>query len=210
MQAAVRVIVADNHPLYRQAVVRAIGDCPPLEVIAEAADAGTAVAKIRDLRPEVAVLDARMPGGDGESVLERIREEELPTRVLILSGYTAAGDIVAAVSRGANGYLAKDVGGEAICEAIRKVARGETALSPEVQAALVAGLRTGEGLPRLTDREREVLVKAADGASNVQIAEALHLSPETVKTHLHNVFEKLGTRDRTAAVAQAIRQGLID
>jgi len=211
MDPSVRVIVADDHPLYREAVIRAIGDRPRLDVVGEAGDAETAMAKIRTLRPDVAVVDSKMPG-DGTSVLDSIRAEELPTRVLMLSGYATSPDVYAAVSRGASGYLAKDVGGEAICDAIEGVARGETTLSAEAQSVLVASLRSrgGEAASPLSPREREILRLASDGSSNAEIARTLHLSAETVKSHLRNSYEKLGAKDRTAAVALAMRRGLID
>jgi DNA-binding NarL/FixJ family response regulator len=202
--------VADDHPLYRQALVGLITEHPQLAVVGDAPDAPAALEGIRALCPDVALLDVRMPG-DGVTVMQTLRSEGHSTRVLFVSGYTGARDVYRAVAAGASGYLAKDAGGKAICEAILAVAHGETRFSPSTEVALVAAVHEREEAAsvHLSDRERQILQMVAEGGSNAQVGEQLHVSPETVKTHLRSTFEKLGVADRTAAVAVAIRQGLI-
>jgi two-component system nitrate/nitrite response regulator NarL len=207
----VRVLVADDHPLFLEAVAGSISENPQLEVVGRAANAADATEQIERLRPDVAVLDLRMPG-DGRSVLAAVTDQDLPTRVLFLSEYVDTASVLSAVSGGANGYLAKGAEGEDIRSAILEVARGGTALSTDAQQALLSGLRSREqlALSFVTPREFEMLELLADGLTNPDIAARLYVSPETVKAHLRNVYAKLGVSDRTAAVAEALRRGLID
>jgi two-component system nitrate/nitrite response regulator NarL len=207
----VRVLVADDHPLFREALARSIEESPWLEVIGLAVSAPDATEQIERLRPDVAVLDLKMPG-DGREVLAAVTELDLPTRVLFLSEYVDKVSVLSAVSGGASGYLAKGAEADVICDAILEVARGGTALSTEAQAALLTGLKSRERAANssLTRRELEMLELLADGLSNADIAGRLFVSPETVKAHLRNMFGKLGVSDRTAAVAVALRKGLID
>lgn len=207
----VRVLVADDHPLFREALARSIGESPRLEVIGLAVSAPDATEQIERLRPDVAVLDLKMPG-DGREVLAGVTKLELPTRVVFLSEYVDKASVLSAVTGGASGYLAKGAEAEAICEAILVVAAGGTALSTEAQGALLTGLKSRDGGAHssLTRRELEMLELLADGLSNADIAGRLYVSPETVKAHLRNLFGKLGVSDRTAAVAAALRRGLID
>jgi two-component system nitrate/nitrite response regulator NarL len=207
----VRVLVADDHPLFREALSRSIEESPRLEVIGLAASAPDATEQVERLRPDVAVLDLKMPG-DGREVLAAITKLELPTRVLFLSEYVDTASVLSAVSGGASGYLAKGADGEVIRDAILEVAEGRTALSTDAQQALLSGLKSREQAAHssLTRRELEMLELLADGLSNADIAAQLFVSPETVKAHLRNLFAKLGVSDRTAAVAAALRKGLID
>lgn len=206
----VRVFIADDHPLYRTALSHLLRERPELEVVGQAADAEQALAGILDVRPDVALLDVKMPG-DGVSVSRALRDLGLDTPVLFLSGYTEAEDVYRAVSAGASGYLAKEVGGDVICDALLAVARGETGFCSATEASLVDAVHQhGEtARVRLSDRERQILQAVAGGRSNAEIGQQLHISSETVKTHLRSAFEKLGVKDRTAAVAQALRQALI-
>jgi two-component system nitrate/nitrite response regulator NarL len=207
----VRVLVADDHPLFREALARSIDESPQLEVIGLAASAPDATEQIERLRPDVAVLDLKMPG-DGREVLAAVTKLELPTRVLFLSEYVDTASVLSAVSGGASGYLAKGADGGVIRDAILEVAGGGTALSTDAQQALLSGLKSREQAAHssLTRRELEMLELLADGLSNADIAAQLFVSPETVKAHLRNLFGKLGVSDRTAAVAAALRKGLID
>jgi two-component system nitrate/nitrite response regulator NarL len=207
----VRVLVADDHPLFREALARSLAESPWLEVIGLAVSAPDATEQIERLRPDVAVLDLKMPG-DGREVLTVVTELELPTRVLFLSEYVDKVSVLSAVSGGASGYLAKGAEADVIRKAILEVARGGTALSTEAQAALLTGLKSRERAAHssLTRRELEMLELLAEGLSNADIAGRLFVSPETVKAHLRNMFGKLGVSDRTAAVAVALRKGLID
>jgi two-component system, NarL family, nitrate/nitrite response regulator NarL len=208
----VRVLVADDHPVYREGVARAISERSGLELVGVAADGREAMAGIRDLVPDVAVLDVRMPGLSGIDIVAEIARERIPTRVLLLSAQSAEQLIFDGVSVGASGYLLKDSDRSDICAAVEAIAAGRAVLAPEAQTALAQGVRlrgASQG-PAISEREREVLALTADGLSAPQIGARLHLSPATVKSHLQNVYEKLGVSDRAAAVATAIRLGLLE
>jgi two-component system nitrate/nitrite response regulator NarL len=208
----VRVLVADDHPVYREGVARAISERSGLELVGVAADGREAMAGIRDLVPDVAVLDVRMPGLSGIDIVAEIARERIPTRVLLLSAQSDEQLIFDGVSVGASGYLLKDSDRSDICAAVEAIAAGRAVLAPEAQTALAQGVRlrgASQG-PAISEREREVLALTADGLSAPQIGARLHLSPATVKSHLQNVYEKLGVSDRAAAVATAIRLGLLE
>lgn len=209
----VSVIVADDHPLYREGIVRAIKDRPDLELVGEAADGREALELINEREPDVAVLDIRMPELEGTQVLSAVRRDGVRTEVLFLSAFMESELAYKTVAEGAKGYLSKESSRQEICDAIVTVARGGTALAPEVQAGLAQEIQVREradGRPSLTPREGEVLKMIAEGMSAPGIADQLHLSTTTVKTHLHTLYEKLGVSDRAAAVAEAMRRGLIE
>lgn len=209
----VSVLVADDHPLYREGIVRAVRDRPDLELVGEAADGREALELIKELAPDVAVLDIRMPELEGTQVLSAVRRDGVPTEVLFLSAFMESELAYKTVAEGAKGYLSKESSRQEICEAIVTVARGGTALAPEVQAGLAQEIQVrerSEGRPNLTSRESEVLGMIAEGLSAPDIAKRIHLSPTTVKTHLHTLYEKLGVSDRAAAVAEAMRRGLLE
>jgi two-component system nitrate/nitrite response regulator NarL len=209
---AIRVLVADNHPLYRQALSATLRQSGRFEVTGECIDGETALAALRTGRPDVAVLDLKMPGRDGLGVLEAARAEGIPTRVLILSGYLGSDVVYATLEAGAAGYLSKDTAAGAICDAVAAVARGETVLAPELHAALATEIRgrAANDRPVLTPREQEIMRLTAEGHSAREVAGRLYVSPGTVKTHLQNVYEKLGVSERAAAVAEAMRRGLLE
>ena len=207
------MIVADDHPIYREGIVRAVKERPDLELIGEAADGREALEKVRELVPDVAVLDIRMPGLEGTQVLSAMKRDGVATEVLFLSAFMESELAYRTVAEGAKGYLSKESSRGEICDAIVAVARGQTALAPEVQAGLAAQIREREladGRPELTPREGEVLKLIAEGMSAPDIGRQIHLSPTTVKTHLHTLYEKLGVSDRAAAVAEAMRRGLLE
>ena len=209
----VSVLVADDHPIYREGIVRAIKERPDLELVGEAGDGREALDRIRELTPDVAVLDIRMPELEGPQVLSALRREGMATEVLFLSAFMEPELAYRTVAEGAKGYLSKEASRQEICEAILTVARGETALAAAVQAGLATEIQQRErsdGRPDLTPRESEVLRMIADGMSAPQIAQQIHLSPTTVKTHLHTLYEKLGVSDRAAAVAEGMRRGLLE
>ncbi len=190
-----------------------IAEQPELELVAEASDGRAALEKIRQLNPDVAVIDVRMPELDGSDVLGALRDEELPTNVVFLSAFLDSKTVYEAVAAGANAYLSKEAETEEIVTAIRAAARGETILGPEVQTGLAEQIRfreESESRPRLSDREQEVLVLIAQGLSAPEIGERIHLSTATVKTHLQHLYEKLGVSERAAAVAEGMRRGLLD
>jgi two-component system, NarL family, nitrate/nitrite response regulator NarL len=209
----VRVLVADDHPVYREGIVRAINERPELELVGEAGDGREALDQIKELEPDVAVLDIRMPGLDGTQVLAAIRRDADTTQVLFLTAFMEPELAYRTVADGAKGYLSKSAARQEICDAIVTVARGGTALAPEAQEGIAQEIQERErsgGRPELTSREGEVLRLIADGLSAPQIAKELHLSTTTVKTHLHTLYEKLGVSDRAAAVAEAMRRGLLE
>lgn len=209
----VRVLVADDHPLYREGIVRAVKERPDLELVGESGDGREALEQIRELRPDVAVLDIRMPGLEGTQILSAIRRDGLATEVVFVSAFMESELAYRTVADGAKGYLSKESSRQEICDAIATVARGETALASEVQAGLAREIQQREradGRPELTARESEVLRMIADGHSAPEIGKLIHLSPTTVKTHLHTLYEKLGVSDRAAAVAEGMRRGLLE
>jgi len=211
--ARVSVLVADDHPLFRDGIVRAVRGRPDLELIGEADDGPMALERVRELAPAVAVLDVLLPGLDGLEVLNAIRRERLPTRVLMLSASTEGAIVHQAIAAGAAGYLSKSASREAVCDAVRAVARGETVLDPSLQAGLLDQVRA-HGVdatrPVLTEREHEVLSLMASGLTAAQIGAQLFVAPSTVKTHMGHIYEKLEVSDRAACVAQAMRYGLLE
>jgi two-component system, NarL family, nitrate/nitrite response regulator NarL len=212
MSDRVRVLVADDHPMFRDAIVRAVRERPEFELVAEAGDGRAALQAIRDERPDVAVLDLRMPELDGLQVATALRRDGIETRVVLLSAFIDGALVYQAVAAGAAAYLTKAADRGEVCDTIAAVARGETVLAPEAQAGLAAEvrLRAAPKGPALSPREREVLAMVAQGDSAPDIAAALHLSAATIKGHLQSLYEKLGVSDRAAAVAEAMRRGLLE
>ena len=207
------MLVADDHPIYREGIVRAIKDRPELELVGEAGDGRQALDQLRRLGPEVAVLDIRMPGLDGTQVLAAMRREGLPTEVLSLSAFMEPELAYKTVAAGAKGYLSKESSRQEVCEAIVTIARGGTALAAQAQAGLAEQIQERErsgGPPQLTAREQEVLRLVSEGYSAPDIGKQIHLSTTTVKSHLHSLYEKLGVSDRAAAVAEAMRRGMLE
>jgi DNA-binding NarL/FixJ family response regulator len=201
------VIVVDDHPVVREGL-RAILDAEAdLDVVGEAGSGAEAVELAARLRPDVVLMDLRMPGMDGVEATGRIAAAG-DARVLVVTTYDTDSDILRAVEAGATGYLLKDTPRRELAEAVRAAARGETVLAPPVARKLMSRVR----LPAVdapTRRELEVLAQVARGRSNAEVGRALHISEATVKTHLVRVFEKLGVSDRTAAVTTALSQGLL-
>lgn len=213
MAARVSVMVADDHPLFRDGIARAVRDRPDLQLVGEAGSGREALELIRELRPAVAVIDLSLPELDGLEVLNAIRRDDLPTRTLILSASTEGELVHQAVASGASGYLSKSATRADVCDAVAAIARGEMVLDPALQTALLAQVRArgvDDTRPVLTAREREILVLMADGLSAPAIGERLYLSPATVKTHMGHMYEKLGVSDRAACVAEAMRRGLLE
>jgi two-component system, NarL family, nitrate/nitrite response regulator NarL len=208
----ITVLVADDHPVYREGVARAIKGRAEFELVAEAGDGREALDLVRELSPDVAVLDVQMPQLQGNDVLHAIQRDGLPTRVVLLSAHVDSETVYRAVASGAGAYLSKESSRERICDAVAAVARGEVVLSSEVQAGLASEIqiRERDERPALTPREHEVLVLTAGGHSAPDIGKQLHLSQSTVKTHLKSLYDKLGVSDRAAAVAEAMRRGLLE
>jgi two-component system, NarL family, nitrate/nitrite response regulator NarL len=208
----IRVVIADDHPLYRTGLVDTVKRRPELELVGQADDGTAALEEIRTLTPDVCVLDVKMPGLSGVEVLKALEREGLDTRVVFVSAYFDSDVVYGALGSGASGYLSKDSTGEEICDALVAASRGATTLGSDVQAAVALEIRrrSGDQERLLTPREDEILRLTADGMSAPDIARKLHLGATTVKTHLQRVYEKLGVSDRAAAVAEAMRRGILD
>ncbi|MFF2655216.1 response regulator [Streptomyces sp. NPDC058045] len=208
---AVRVLLVDDHQVVRRGLRTFLEVQDDIEVVGEAADGAEGVARAAELRPDVVLLDVRMPGMDGIEALRALREQQSPARVLVVTSFTEQRTVVPALRAGAAGYMYKDVDPEALAAAIRSVHAGHVLLQAEVAEALLAQEDSGGGTVRagsLTEREREVLGLIADGRSNREIARALVLSEKTVKTHVSNILMKLDLADRTQAALWAVRHGL--
>ncbi|MFF4617091.1 response regulator [Nonomuraea jabiensis] len=198
-----RVMIVDDHPVVREGLRGMLLAEPDLEVVGEAGSGDEAVVVVPRLRPDVILMDLRMPGGDGVSAIERLGPGH---RVIVLTTYEDEGEILRAVSAGAAGYLLKDVSRADLASAVRAAAGGRTVLSPSV-AARLAGRRPA--VPVLSEREREVLELVAQGLTNGEIGRRLFIGEATVKTYLLRVFGKLGVSDRTSAVLAALDLGLV-
>ena len=208
----VRVVVADDHPLYREGVVRALSASGQVEILAEAADGRAALEQIQEHRPDVALLDYKLPGLDGVAVTNAVVRDELPTRVLLVSAFTDSGVVYQALETGAAGFVSKEARREQIVDAVLACARGENVVPPDIAAGLVSEirLRKQDDRPALTQREHEILRLIAAGQSLPEISKELYLGLTTVKTHVQHLYDKLGVSDRAAAVASAMRRGLIE
>lgn len=226
---AVRVLVADDQKVVREGIVMLLGLLPGIEVVGAAADGEEAVALAAEHRPDVVLMDLRMPRCDGVEATRRIRSAQPGTEVVVLTTYADDDSLFPALEAGARGYLTKDAGAEEIARAINDVRSGAAGLSPRIQSRLLERLAGGEAvggtsagtaaaaspvraagaLPDgLTVREAEVLRLIAEGLSNAEIAAGLFVSMATVKTHINNLFAKTGVRDRAQAVGYAYRHGL--
>lgn len=208
----VSVVVGDDHPLFREGVVRALTGSDSIDVVGEADDGAAALEVIRELRPQVALLDFRMPHLDGTQVAAAVVRDELPTRVLLLSAHDESSVVYQALQAGVAGFLPKESTRAEIVDAVLACAAGRDVLPPSLAAGLVGEVRRrSEPVgPTLSAREREVLALIAQGSSIPAIATQLFLAPSTVKTHVQRLYEKLGVSDRAAAVAAAMRQGLLE
>lgn len=206
MTGKLRIIVVDDHTVMRAGVVALLAAEPGIEIVGEAGDGREAIALVERLRPDVALLDLRMPVLDGVAATARIGPTG--TRVLVLTTYDTDTEIERAIEAGAIGYLLKDTTRDQLVDAIHAAARGETVLAPRVAEKLVARMRRPEPVA-LTAREIDVLRAVADGLSNAEIGRRLVIAEATVKTHLLRVFAKLDVSDRTHAVVVAMDRGLL-
>jgi DNA-binding NarL/FixJ family response regulator len=208
---AIRVLLVDDHQVVRRGLRTFLEVQGDIEVVGEAGDGEEGVARAQELRPDVILMDVKMPGVDGIEALRMLRDAENPARVLIVTSFTEQRTVVPALRAGAAGYVYKDVDPVALADAIRSVHAGHVLLQPEVAGALLSQDQNPAGHGRgnaLTEREREVLTLIADGRSNREIARALVLSEKTVKTHVSNILMKLDLADRTQAALWAVRNGI--
>jgi two-component system response regulator DevR len=210
---AIRVFLLDDHELVRRGLADLLSSEPDIEIVGEAATAAEALRRIPALRPDVALLDARLPDGSGIDVCRDIRSGSPEVNCVILTSYDDNDAIFASIMAGASGYLLKEIRGNSLVEGIRQVAAGNSLLDPAVTERLLVRLRDGDPiddrLSALTDREREVLESIADGLTNKQIGERLHLAEKTVKNYVSNVLTKLGMQRRTQAAVYGaeVRRG---
>ncbi|MEV5327019.1 response regulator transcription factor [Nonomuraea sp. N2-4H] len=207
-EASIRLIVVDDHPIVRDGLCGMFAGEPGIEVVGVAGDGAQAVALAEELRPDVILMDLRMPGTDGVTAIKRLAERGSTARVLVLTTYDTDRDVLPAIEAGATGYLLKDAMPDELVRAVRAAARGESVLSPSVATRLLGRVRAPSD--PLSARELEVLGLIARGCTNREAAARLFISEATVKSHLLHIYAKLGVNDRAAAVAAAFERGLFD
>ncbi|MFC4008492.1 response regulator [Nonomuraea purpurea] len=204
----IRLLIVDDHPVVRDGLSSMFARDPEFEVLGEAADGAEAVRLAQTLRPDVILMDLRMPGMDGVSAIRKLAEQASEARVLVLTTYDTDSHVLPAIEAGATGYLLKDAPRDELLRAVRAASRGEAVLAPSVAALLMSRVRRPAPGP-LSPREIEVLQLVAAGATNRDAAAKLFLTEATVKSHLLNIYAKLGVNDRAAAVTEAFNRGLL-
>ena len=204
----IRLLIADDHPVVRDGLSSMFARDPEFEVLGEASDGAEAIRLALALKPDVILMDLRMPGVDGLTAITELARRGSGSRVLVLTTYDTDSHVLPAIEAGATGYLLKDAPRAELLRAVRAAARGEAVLSPSVAARLMSRFRAPRTGP-LSQRELEVLELVAAGATNREAAARLFITEATIKTHLLNVYAKLGVGDRAAAVAEAFNRGLL-
>ena len=205
---SVRILVTDDHPVVRAGLSGMLSGEPDFEVVGEAQNGKDAVVFVGELKPDVVLMDLRMPEMDGVTAIGHIKSDYPDVHILVLTTYESDADILRAIETGATGYLLKDTPREELFGAIRLVAEGKSPLAPGVATRLMQRMRGSEE-EGLSTREIEVLELVARGTSNKEIAKQLWVSETTVKSHMLHIFDKLGVTDRTAAVTAALKRGII-
>ena len=206
---AIRVLIVDDHSVVREGLRMFLARDPDLEVVGEATDGAEALEQARQMRPDVVIMDLLMPVMDGIAATRAIRRELPETEVLALTSVLESASAVEAIRAGAIGYLLKDTRASELRAAIKAAAAGQVQLSPQSSAYLLGVIRITDRPEPLTPREMDVLRLLAQGQSNKEIARALHLVEETVKSHVGHILAKLGVQSRTQAVLAAIRWGIV-
>ena len=201
----IRIMVADDHAIVRDGIISILAGERDLQFVAQAADGIKAVELVKKHLPDILLLDLRMPGKDGLEVIAQIQSLQLETRVIVLTTFESEQDIHRALKAGARGYLLKDTPRPELLDAVRRVHRGETCIPPHISQKLVEKMNR----PELTQREVEILRLIAEGDSNKSIGDKLGIAEGTVKTHVKGLLKKLHVPGRTAAVKEAVHQGLI-
>ncbi len=208
MRKPVRVVIADDHPVVRAGLEGMLSAQPEFEVVGQAADGAEASRLATRLKPDVVLMDLRMPEVDGVAAIKEIKVQNPEVHILVLTTYDSDADILRAVEAGATGYMLKDAPREDLFRAVKAAANGEPLLAPRVADRLMRRMREPER-GKISGRELEILGLVARGKSNKDIAKTLHISEATVKTHLVHTFSKLGVDDRTAAVTVALERGIL-
>jgi DNA-binding NarL/FixJ family response regulator len=204
---SINLILADDHPLTRAGLMAYLAKEQDFNVIGEYSDGESALAGIRELKPQVALLDIRMPGLDGVSITRKIKEEGLPVIALMLTSYDAQQYVLSSLRAGARGYVLKSSSADTLSRAIRIVARGGLYLDSEVANTVEEGENMSP--EPISAREREVLLLAAKGLSGKEIASQLFISERTVQTHLASIYDKLGARNKTESMLLALKYGVV-
>jgi len=207
-KAPIRLLVVDDHPVVRNGLCSLFDHDPEFDVLGEAGDGAEAVRLAQELRPDVILMDLRMPGMDGVTAITELTSRGVKARVLVLTTYDTDSHVLPAIEAGATGYLLKDAPRAELVRAVRAAAHGEAVLAPAVAARLMSRVRSPAAGP-LSQRELEVLELVAAGTTNREAAARLFITEATVKTHLLNIYAKLGVSDRAAAVAEAFNRGLL-
>ncbi|MEV4374965.1 response regulator transcription factor [Nonomuraea sp. NPDC049637] len=208
MSTPIRLLIVDDHPILRDGIRGMFTGDDRFEVLGEAGDGGQAVKLALALRPDVILMDLRMPRMDGVSAIKELARTGSTARVLVLTTYDTDRDVVPAIEAGATGYLLKDAHRDELIRAVEAAARGESVLSPSVATRLIGQIRAPVADP-LSAREVEILRLIAQGTTNREAAARLFISEATVKTHVLHIYAKLGVNDRAAAVAVAFQRGLL-
>ncbi len=210
MADPITILIVDDHAVVRHGLRSFLELQSDFQIIGEAADIRGATELAARLRPRMILTDLVLPDADGAAGIRQLREAAPDARILVLTSYVDDARLFAALQAGAAGYQLKDVQPDALAEAIRQVDRGQAALHPKVAARLVTHATEPHGLADFTVRERDVLKLLAEGFANKEIAQRLSISEKTVKTHVSNIFQKLGVQDRTQAALAAVRRGLVE
>jgi DNA-binding NarL/FixJ family response regulator len=204
----ISLLIVDDHPVVRDGLRGMFGADPRFEVVGEAGDGAEAVSAAEHLRPDVILMDLRMPGTDGVAAIKELAKRGVPSRVLVLTTYDTDSHVLPAIEAGATGYLLKEAPRAELVRAVEAAARGQAVLSPTVATRLLGQVRK-PAPALLSRRELEVLELIAQGSTNREAAKRLYISETTVKTHLLHVYAKLGVNDRAAAVAAAFSLGYL-